>query len=68
MHVRLSPIWTEQLRRLPESGMGYQLVDVELRDGRRFRRLPVLQAEELVLPDAVSADSQDIRHIKLHRG
>ena len=31
---------------MPESGMGYQRVDVHLKDGRVIRNLMVLNAEE----------------------
>lgn len=40
MCVTLSSRWAERLRALHETGMGYQIVSVQLHDGRRFERVP----------------------------
>ena len=66
MHLRLDDHWVEYLRRLPESGMGYQLVDVRLRDGRRFDSVPVYNSEEMVLPGSAAVGQGDIEQIRLH--
>ena len=34
--LRLSRKWIEQLRSQPETGMGYQVVTITLKDGRVF--------------------------------
>jgi hypothetical protein len=40
--ITLSKKWASSLILLPETGMGYQLVTVYLRDGRRFDRVTVV--------------------------
>ena len=42
--IKLPERFTAQLLRWPEDGMGYQFVDVELRDGRVLSHLVVLDA------------------------
>lgn len=50
MRIKLEKRWIEKLLRLPESGMGYQRVDLRLEDGREVRDVPVFNAEEVELP------------------
>jgi hypothetical protein len=62
MRVKLQKRWIDRLLRLPESGMGYQRVDVKLADGRELKDVPVFNAEELELPDEFAhARIQDLR-------
>jgi hypothetical protein len=49
--LRLDRRWVERLLKAPESGMGYQRVDVTLTDGRVLKDAVVLNAEFLVVPD-----------------
>lgn len=42
--VKLPERFTAQLLKLPEDGMGYQFVDVELKDGRVLSHLVVVDA------------------------
>ena len=51
MLVPLEPNWTRVLAALPENGLGYQVVDVLLRDGHRVVGLFVYNAEQLEWPD-----------------
>ena len=51
MKLKLNKYWTQKLLDYPETGMGYQKVDVALKAGRLIRSVVVLNAEELVLPD-----------------
>jgi hypothetical protein len=51
MRIRLDERWIKRLTALPESGMGYQRVDVRLADGRELKDLLVFNAEEVKLPD-----------------
>ena len=51
MKLKLNMIWTEKLLRYPETGMGYQRVDVILKSGQIIRDIIVLNAEYLILPD-----------------
>lgn len=39
----LSSKWANELLSQPETGMGYQIVSVYLRDGRSFHRVRVVQ-------------------------
>ena len=60
--LRLSKQWIDKLVLLPESGMGYQKVDVLLKDGRTLKGLVVSNAEYLNLPT-----EEDIVELKLER-
>ena len=51
MRMKLEQRWIKRLLQLPESGMGYQRVDLRLADGRELKDLPVFNAEELELPE-----------------
>ena len=61
MH-RLSSKETSSLLRQPESGMGYQRVDITMADGRELKDAVVLNAELLEVPaEFVEAIIADIR-------
>jgi hypothetical protein len=64
VRVKLDPCWTKRLLELPESGMGYQRVDVRLADGREFRDLLVFNAEEIEVPGELAA--AEIADVRLH--
>jgi len=51
MRIKLEPRWTKRLLELPESGMGYQRVDIRLVDGRELKDLLVFNAEEIEVPE-----------------
>lgn len=51
MRIKLDRQWVERLLKLPESGMGYQRVNVRMADGREVKNAVVLNAEVLELPD-----------------
>lgn len=51
MKVKLGQHWIDVLRKAPESGMGYQRVDVWFADGRVVRDALVFNAEYLDVPD-----------------
>ena len=66
MALTLDTRWTEKLRRLPESGMDYQLVRVRLRDGRILEHAAVLNGQILQLADDASpVHSADIVDVEL---
>lgn len=67
MLVRLSTRWTEHLRNLPESGMGYQRVTVRLRDGRTLKHVLALNAERLEIQDEVELKPDEIVEITVER-
>lgn len=41
--ITLSERWARQLAAKPETGMGYQVVSVVLRDGKRFDQVAVVE-------------------------
>lgn len=51
MRIKLNERWIEILSNLPESGMGYQKVDVKLKNGKVIKNVLVFNAEELEIPD-----------------
>ena len=63
--VHLPNCWIEQLTRLPESGMGYQRVNIVLKKGRVLRDVIVLNAEEAQTPEPF--DASDILDVQLAR-
>ena len=66
MRIKLSKKWIKYLISLPESGMGYQIVDIELKDGRIIKGVYVFNAEYLDLPNKYgSLKANDIKKIKL---
>ena len=65
MTIKLDKKWVEYLSRQPETGMGYQKVDIRLKDNRVLTNVLVLNAEELELPEGLSGT--EIKEIHLHR-
>jgi hypothetical protein len=41
MIMRLAERWLEYVRTMPETGMGYRVVDIELKDGGVFKQAAV---------------------------
>jgi len=64
MRIKLEQRWIKKLLQLPESGMGYQRVDLRLDDGREIKDVPVFNAEELELSDDYA--NSRIAEIHLH--
>ncbi len=66
MRLNLDRSWSERLRDLPESGMGYQRVRVRLRDGRTVEEAIVFNGTVLEVPDgAPTFDGPEIAAIDL---
>lgn len=65
MRVALDRKWIDRLLKLPESGMGYQCVDVHFSNRRVARNVTVFNAEQAELPAELA--SLSIRDIKPHR-
>ena len=63
--VKLSPKWSDHLVRMPESGMGYQKVDLRLKGDKVLRNVLVFNCEEIQLPEEF-ADAE-IVEVKLSR-
>ena len=51
VRLHLPQKWVDYLTRMPESGMGYQRVDVLLDDGTEVKDCLVFNAEEIELPE-----------------
>ena len=61
MRVKLEQRWIKRLLQLPESGMGYQRVDLRLADGRELKDVLAFNAEEVELPDeCANAKIEDV--------
>lgn len=54
MRVTLDKQWSERLVKLPESGMGYQRVDIRFRDKRTAKNVLVFNAAEAELPEELA--------------
>ncbi len=65
MRIKLEDRWTKRLLGLPESGMGYQRVDLCLADGRELKDVLVFNAEELEVSEELAISQ--IKDICLHR-
>ena len=63
MRVKLEQRWMKRLLQLPESGMGYQRVDLRLADGRELKNVLAFNAEEVELPDECA--NTKIQNVKL---
>lgn len=62
--MNLSQKWIDKLIELPETGMGYQIIDVYLKNGVIVPKVVVMGCEEIFQPISFSED--DIQDIKLH--
>jgi hypothetical protein len=66
MQIELQPEMIDRLLALPENGMGYQIVDLVLVDGRIVPSVPVFNAEIARLPDDFSdITASDIADVRL---
>ena len=52
MRIKLERRFVERLIDQPESGMGYQRVDLRLSDGRELKDVVVFNGEEAEVPPA----------------
>lgn len=64
MRLRLDKRWTRKLLRQPESGMGYQRVDLRFDDGREAIDVPAFNGEEVEVPDQFA--NARIADVRLH--
>lgn len=63
--VRLPEIWSERLAQLPETGMGYQKVNIILKWGKMLKDVIVFNAEECQVPEPFQPS--DIVDVQLSR-
>lgn len=69
MRVVLPDKWIEHLCGLPETGMGYQVVDLILRGGTKVFSVKVFNAEEFEWPaDSDPLNLEEIEDIELAAG
>lgn len=47
MKFVLDKHWSDELAKLPETGMGYQVIDITLKSGFMFRDVKVLNTKEI---------------------
>ena len=66
VRIKLAQRWVDLLLKKPESGMGYQRVDVRFADGRHLENVMVFNAVHLEVPDTF--DGAEVTELKLHRG
>lgn len=66
-NIKLLPEHIKMLESLPEQGMGYQLIDIELKSGTLLKNRVVLNSTYLQLHDEEELDCNEISKIKLHK-
>lgn len=65
--IKLTKEWIKHINSIPESGMGYQIVDISLRDGRLLKNILVINSKEIELQkENDSFCHEDIVSIELH--
>ena len=65
--IKLIDSQSQSLLLLPEQGMGYQIVDIELIDGRNFKNKVVIDSTYLMLEEGELIKPNEILSIKLHK-
>jgi len=63
--IKLPDSFINKLINLPESGMGYQIVKVILRNGKVLKKQKVLNSELLMLDENELIQAIDIANIEL---
>lgn len=66
MRIKLDSRWTKRLLQLPESGMGYQRVDLRFANGRELKNVLVFNAEDVDVPDELAG--LEIKELSLPEG
>ena len=62
MRLKLEQRWTERLLELPESGMGYQRVDIRFTNERTLEDVVVFNAQDIEVSDEFEhAEIKDVR-------
>jgi hypothetical protein len=67
MKIKLLHKQIDLLVNLPETGMGYHIVDIRLKDGRIFNEKVVLNSTYLQIEGEGKIDPNEIETIKLHK-
>lgn len=58
MTIPLRVELVRKLEKLPESGMGYQVVDLVLSDGRKLKNVVVFNSEEVEIAEGVLGQAE----------
>jgi small nuclear ribonucleoprotein (snRNP)-like protein len=67
MKIKLLQEQIDLLVNLPETGMGYHIVDIKLKNGRMLHGKIVLNSTYLQMDDKEEIDPNEIEAIKLHK-
>lgn len=62
--LNLDPKWSAFLENFPENGMGYQLVNIIFRDGKKLTNRTVLNGRLLVVEEKEPLNLNDIKDIE----
>jgi len=65
--LELQKAHVQHLSELPESGMGYQIVDVTFKDGQKLRNRIVVNSQFLLVEDNENIDPLLIEEIELKK-
>lgn len=63
--VRIKDEHIQYLMKLPESGMGYQIVDLSLKNGQLLKKRIVLNSQLLLLENGEDIDPENIDKLEL---
>lgn len=66
MKIKLPEKQIKQLSALPEQGMGYQIIDIRLKNGRVLIGKTVFNSSYVQVDDNEEFDPNDILEIRLH--
>jgi len=66
VRINLPKKFSDLLENLPEQGMGYQIVDIVLKNGKSLTKKIVLNSSILELEKSEEIKAKDIDIIKLH--
>lgn len=64
-NLELSKKYSDYLSKLPENGMGYQIVDIILKDGKELKKRIIFNCSYLKLMDNEILKTSDIKKIRL---
>ena len=65
--VELQEAHVQHLSELPESGMGYQIVDITFKDGQKLRNRIVVNSQFLLVEDYEDIDPLLLEEIELKK-
>lgn len=63
--IQLKEDHIKYLSELPESGMGYQIVDITLKNGQQLNKRVVLNSQFLLLENSENIDPNFIEKVEL---